>query len=61
MEHTAPVPLRARAGRFVESRRVQRLIIALILVNAVLLGLEAMRREMASRDGDNPRTPGDGA
>ncbi|MCG5535155.1 ion transporter [Ectothiorhodospira mobilis] len=44
MEHTAPVSLRARAGRFVESRRVQRLIIALILVNAVLLGLEALPR-----------------
>ncbi|MFP4682908.1 MAG: ion transporter [Ectothiorhodospira sp.] len=43
---TQPIPpsLRARAGRFVESARVQRLIIGLILVNGVILGLLAMPR-----------------
>jgi len=32
--------LRARAGHWIESRPVQRVIIALILINAVILGLE---------------------
>lgn len=33
-------PLRGRVGRFVEHRRTQNIILALILINAVTLGLE---------------------
>jgi voltage-gated sodium channel len=38
--------LRVRAGRWVESSRFQRVIVALIVVNAVTLGLETSSRAM---------------
>jgi len=40
--------LRARVGAFVESRRVQTVIIAAILINAVTLGLETSEAAMAA-------------
>jgi voltage-gated sodium channel len=43
--------LRERAGRWVESERVQRIIIALIIINAVTLGLETSSRVMESVGG----------
>lgn len=42
-----PESFRARVGRLVESRAFQRLVIALILVNAVTLGLETSATAMA--------------
>jgi len=44
-------PLRARAARFIESGRAQRFIIALILVNAVILGLETSTSVKAAAGG----------
>lgn len=48
--HAAP-GLRARLGTWIESPRVQGVIIALILFNAVTLGLETSARAMASWGG----------
>lgn len=44
----APSGLRARLGAWIESPRIQGLIIALILFNAVTLGLETSARAMAA-------------
>jgi voltage-gated sodium channel len=41
-------PMRARVGAWIESPRMQRLIIGLIAVNAVILGLETWPRAMAA-------------
>jgi voltage-gated sodium channel len=41
-------PLRERAGAWIESPRMQRLILVLIVVNAVILGLETWPRAMAA-------------
>ena len=41
-------PLRRRLGGFIEQSYVQRAIIALILVNAVILGLETSAAAMSS-------------
>jgi voltage-gated sodium channel len=43
--------LRERAGRWVESERVQHVIIALIIINAITLGLETSSRAMESIGG----------
>jgi len=43
--------LRERAGRWVESERIQRIIIALIIINAVTLGLETSSRVMEAVGG----------
>ena len=40
-------PLRTRIGAWIESSRVQRVIVALILVNAIILGLETSASVMA--------------
>lgn len=48
---TQPSSLRERAGRWIESQRVQQVIIALILINAVTLGLETSNRLMDSVGG----------
>ena len=42
-----PASLRARAGRWIESRRIQHAIVALIIINAVILGLETSGTVMA--------------
>ncbi len=39
-------PLRARLGEWIESARIQRIIVALIIINAVGLGLETSARAM---------------
>jgi voltage-gated sodium channel len=41
-----PSTLRHRLGQWIESERVQRIIVALILINAVTLGLETSSRAM---------------
>jgi voltage-gated sodium channel len=41
-------PLRQRLGDWIESQRIQYLIIAIILANAVVLGLETSERVMAA-------------
>jgi voltage-gated sodium channel len=43
-----PEPIRARLRAFIENRHVQNVIIALILINAVLLGLETWPAAMAA-------------
>lgn len=43
--------LRARAGRWIESERIQHLIIALIIVNAITLGVETSARAMEAAGG----------
>ncbi len=40
MDTTAPRTLRARVGEWIESNRIQNLIIAIIIFNAITLGLE---------------------
>ncbi len=42
-----PASLRARAGRWIESRRIQHAIVVLIIINAVILGLETSSAVMA--------------
>ncbi len=42
-----PVPLRQRVGDWIESSRIQRLILGLIVVNAIILGLETSPAVMA--------------
>ncbi|MFP4609628.1 MAG: ion transporter [Thiohalophilus sp.] len=42
-----PASLRARAGRWIESPRIQHAIVALIIINAVILGLETSATVMA--------------
>ena len=44
---SAPSPLRQRVGQFVASSRIQHLILTLIVLNAVLLGLETSASVMA--------------
>jgi voltage-gated sodium channel len=44
----APIPLRARVRTFIEHARTQQVIIALILVNAAILGLETSDAVMAA-------------
>jgi len=44
---TAPTTLRRRVGDWVESPQVQRIIIALVIVNAITLGLETVPQLMA--------------
>ncbi|MGD8957288.1 MAG: ion transporter [Chromatiaceae bacterium] len=39
-------PLRARLGEWIESARIQRIIVALIIINALCLGLETSARAM---------------
>lgn len=46
-----PVSLRRRIGAWLETPRVQRFLIALILINAVILGLETSRSLMADWGG----------
>ena len=46
-----PVSLRRRIGAWLETPRVQRFLIALILLNAVILGLETSRSLMADWGG----------
>lgn len=46
-----PVSLRQRIGAWLETPRVQRFLIALILINAVILGLETSRSLMADWGG----------
>ncbi len=48
---TGPVSLRRRIGAWLETPRVQRFLIALILINAVILGLETSRSLMADWGG----------
>ena len=43
--------LKSRLGRWVESERVQHIIVALIIVNAITLGLETSERAMAAAGG----------
>ena len=43
--------LRSRLGDWIESARVQRVIVALILINAVTLGLETSQQAMATAGG----------
>ncbi|MCB1801355.1 MAG: ion transporter [Gammaproteobacteria bacterium] len=49
MQH--PSSLRQRLGQWIESRRVQRIIIVLIVINAITLGLETSSRIMQSAGG----------
>lgn len=42
-----PASLRARAGHWIESRRVQHAIVILIIINAVILGLETSSSVMS--------------
>jgi len=46
-----PISLRDQAARLVESGRFQKIIIALILINAVILGLETSKSVMAAVGG----------
>ena len=42
---------RVRLGEWVESERIQRIIVALIIINAVTLGLETSSRAMETAGG----------
>lgn len=55
LQHTTGVaPWRLRLAERIESVPVQRLIIGAILVNAVVLGLAALRKQIRSRSPNAP-------